>query len=30
MSESLLDKLSFVNNTRRNHALEHATLKVLE
>ena len=29
MTKSLLDKLSFVNNTRRNHALEHATLKVL-
>ena len=30
MSESILDNLPFINNTRRNHALEHATLKVLE
>jgi hypothetical protein len=30
MTESPLVKISFVNNTRRNHALEHATLKVLE
>jgi hypothetical protein len=30
MTENLLDKIPFVNNTRRNHALEHATLKVLE
>lgn len=30
MSKSILDDLPFINNTRRNHALEHATLKVLE
>ena len=30
MSESLLDKLPIINTTRRNHALEHATMKVLE
>lgn len=30
MTPNLMDKLSFVNNTRRNHALEHATLKLLE
>lgn len=30
MTDNLLDQVPFVNNTRRNHALEHATLKVLE
>ena len=30
MTDKLLDQLPFLNNTRRNHALEHATLKVLE
>jgi len=30
MTEKFLDKIPFVSNTRKNHALEHATMTVLQ